>query len=89
MRQVAKPTEVAGGVVEGLGETSEATNDDEDAGEEEDRDSQETEGVDLSSEGEGTHTSMSTRSESKPYSSVTHRCEVRYFCFLLMQQSLR
>lgn len=39
-------------------------------------------GVGVNSEGEGRQTdsgSMSSRSESKPYSSVTHKCEVRYF----------
>lgn len=40
-------------------------------------------GVGVNSDGEGRQTdsgSMSSRSESKPYSSVTHKCEVRYFC---------
>lgn len=40
-------------------------------------------GVGVNSEGEGRQTdsgSMSSRSESKPYSSVTHKCEVRYLC---------
>lgn len=39
--------------------------------------------VGVNSEGEGRQTdsgSMSSRSESKPYSSVTHKCEVRYLC---------
>lgn len=42
-------------------------------------------GVGLLSEGEGRQTdsgSMSSRSESKPYSSVTHKCEVSCFCLL-------
>lgn len=40
-------------------------------------------GVGVNSEGEGRQTdsgSMSSRTESKSYSSVTHKCEVRYFC---------
>lgn len=43
-------------------------------------------GVSLLSADEGRQTdsgSMSSRSESKPYSSVTHKCEVRCFCLLV------
>ena len=54
--------------------------DDEEGSGEEDGDTDElVEGVDSGSEREGRQTqstSMSSRSESKPYSSVTHKCEV-------------
>lgn len=84
-KKVAEPTEVAEEQEEGSGEMGDGEADDddeeEDAGEEDSEASQQAGGVDLSSEGEGRQTasaSMSTRSESKPYSSVTHKCEVRH-----------
>lgn len=82
---MAEPTEVAEEPEEGSGETDyvEADDDDEGGGEEESEDIEHEGGVDFSSEGEGRQTaseSMSTRSESKPYSSVTHKCEVRNIC---------
>lgn len=88
-KKVAEPTEVAGEQEEGSGEMADGEADDdddeeeeeEDAGEEDSEASQQAGGVDVSSEGEGRQTasaSMSTRSESKPYSSVTHKCEVRH-----------
>lgn len=60
-------------VVDGEGD-----NDEEGTGEEDGEDTERVGGVDSGSEGEGRQTastSMSSRSESKPYSSVTHKCE--------------
>lgn len=75
-------TEVKGQQKEGSTEVAdgEADFDEEDIQEEDSEVSPQVEGADLSSDGEGRQTpsaSMSTRSESKPYSSVTHKCEVR------------
>lgn len=64
-------------------ESCNATDDEEGPGKVDDDACEHVGGVGLSSEGEGRQTdsgSMSSRSESKPYSSVTHKCEVRYFC---------
>lgn len=88
MKKVAEPTEFSEEPEEGSGETDyvEADDDDDDeegGGGEEGEDIEHEGGVDFSSEGEGRQTaseSMSTRSESKPYSSVTHKCEVRNIC---------
>lgn len=65
-------------------EDGEAEDEDEEGAGEDNADvSQEVEGVDSSSERDGRQTlaaSMSSRSESKSYSSVTHKCEVRGLC---------
>lgn len=59
------------------GDTGDGEADDEEgAGEEDGEVSQQAGGVDSSSE-RAQSASMSSRSESKPYSSVTHECEVR------------
>lgn len=80
-----KKTTESGEVAEDQEDSSmEAEDEDEDgAGEDNADDSQEVEGVDSSSERDGRQTlaaSMSSRSESKSYSSVTHKCEVRGLC---------
>lgn len=64
-------------------ESCNATDDEEGCGKVDGNSCEHVGGVSLSSEGEGRQTdsgSMSSRSESKPYSSVTHKCEVRCFC---------
>ncbi|XP_051281410.1 zinc finger and BTB domain-containing protein 17 isoform X2 [Dicentrarchus labrax] len=77
-KKLAEPAEVAGEQEDDPEETGDgetADDDEEEAGEE---DGELVDGVDSSSEGEGRQTqsaSMSSRSESKPYSSVTHECE--------------
>lgn len=81
-KKVVELTEAKGQQKEGSREVGdgEADFDEEDVQEEEGEVSPQLEGADLSSDGEGRQTpsaSMSTRSESKPYSSVTHKCEVR------------
>lgn len=66
----SKPEEKMGGMG--------ADSDEADGEELDGEDSQQAEDVDPSSKVEGRQmASMSTRSESKPYSSVTHKCEVR------------
>lgn len=77
-----KGAEQAGEQEEDSGETGigEADNDEDGAEEEDGEVSQEMEGVDPGSDADSRQTgsaSMSSRSESKPYSSVTHKCEVR------------
>lgn len=77
-KKVEELTEVKGEQKE-VGD-GEADFDEEDVQEDDGEVSPQVEGLDLSSDGEGRQTpsaSMSTRSESKPYSSVTHKCEVR------------
>lgn len=72
-----EPAEVASEPEEKTG-GMEAYSDEADGEELDGEDSQQAEGVDPSSKVEGGQmASMSTRSESKPYSSVTHKCEVR------------
>lgn len=74
------PAEVAGEQEDDSAETGDGEADDEEAGDEDDEVGQEVGEVDSSSEGDGRQSqsaSMSSRSESKPYSSVTHKCEVR------------
>lgn len=64
-------------------ESCNATDDEEGTGKVDNNACEHVGGVGVNSEGEGRQTdsgSMSSRSESKPYSSVTHKCEVRYFC---------
>ncbi|XP_034446746.1 zinc finger and BTB domain-containing protein 17 isoform X2 [Hippoglossus hippoglossus] len=77
--KVAEPTEVTEGEEDEFVETGDGEVDEEDGdGEEDGEVSQQEEGVDSGSEMEGRQTlsaSMSNRSESKPYSSVTHKCE--------------
>ncbi|CAB1427273.1 unnamed protein product [Pleuronectes platessa] len=81
--KVAESTEVTEGeedefVENGDGEVDDEDGDGEEDGEEDGEVSPQEEGVDSGSEMEGRQTlsaSMSNRSESKPYSSVTHRCE--------------
>lgn len=83
-KKATEPAEVAREQEEDSGEAGDGEDDDdeeEEAGEEDGEVSQQMGGVDWSSEGEGRQTSsasMSSRSESKPYSSVTHECEVRH-----------
>lgn len=72
-----EPAEVASDPEEKTGGT-EADSDEADGEELDGEDSQQAEDADPSSKAEGRQmASMSTRSESKPYSSVTHKCEVR------------
>lgn len=78
--KAVEPEEVAGEQGEQEDDDGEADDDEEEAGEDDSEVSQPEGGADSSSEGEGRQTastSMSSRSESKPYSSVTHKCEVR------------
>lgn len=71
------PAEVTGEQDDDSGETGDGEADDEEgAGEEDDEVSHEVGGADSSSE-RAQSASMSSRSESKPYSSITHKCEVR------------
>lgn len=66
----SEPEEKMGGM--------EADSDEADGEELDGEDSQQAEDADPSSKVDGRQmASMSTRSESKPYSSVTHKCEVR------------
>nr|XP_020468276.1 zinc finger and BTB domain-containing protein 17 isoform X2 [Monopterus albus] len=77
-KKVAELAEVAEGQEDDSGETDDWEADEEGAGEEDGEVSQQVGGVDMSSESDGRQTqsaSMSSRSESKPYSSVTHKCE--------------
>ncbi|GLD51562.1 zinc finger and BTB domain-containing protein 17 [Lates japonicus] len=78
-KKVAEPAEVAEGQEDDSGEIADGAADDEDDGGDEDGEvSQQVGGVDSGSEREGRQNqsaSMSSRSESKPYSSVTHKCE--------------
>lgn len=80
-KTVIDSTEVSEGQEDDSGETGNEEADDKDEeGDEDGEASQQEEGVDLSSEGDGKpgqSGSMSSRSESKSYSSVTHKCEVR------------
>lgn len=72
-----EPAEVASEPEEKTG-SMEADSDEADGEELDGEDSQQAEDDDPSSKVEGRQmASMSTRSESKPYSSVTHKCEVR------------
>ncbi|XP_039903350.1 zinc finger and BTB domain-containing protein 17 [Simochromis diagramma] len=79
--KVAEPTGVAEGQEEHSLETGDVEvddNDDNEDGEEDDEISQQMEGDSPSSERDGRQAQsacMSSRSESKPYSSVTHKCE--------------
>ncbi|XP_068599450.1 zinc finger and BTB domain-containing protein 17 [Brachionichthys hirsutus] len=71
---MAEPAEVA----EEPEEDSREIDEEETENDDEEGDGDGEEDIDLSSEGEGRQTastSMGTRSESKPYSSVTHKCE--------------
>lgn len=81
-KKVVEPAEAAGEQEDDCVETGgDGEADDEEGSGEEDGEVDElVEGVDSGSEREGRQTqstSMSSRSESKPYSSVTHKCEVR------------
>lgn len=79
-KKVAEPAEVARGEEDDSGELGDGEADDEEAAADEECDGSQGEGVDSSSERDGRQTQsacMSSRSESKPYSSVTHKCEVR------------
>nr|XP_019944267.1 PREDICTED: LOW QUALITY PROTEIN: zinc finger and BTB domain-containing protein 17 [Paralichthys olivaceus] len=76
--EVSEPTEMAEGEEDEFVETGDGVDDDDEDGEEDGEVSQQEEGADSGSEIEGRQTqsaSMSNRSESKPYSSVTHKCE--------------
>eukprot|EP00064_Thunnus_orientalis_P017431 superscaffoldBa00003701_g17513 len=79
-KKVAEAAEVARGEEDDPGELGDGEADDEEAAAEEDGEgSQQGESVDSSSERDGRQTQsacMSSRSESKPYSSVTHKCEI-------------
>ncbi|XP_076598099.1 zinc finger and BTB domain-containing protein 17 isoform X1 [Chaetodon auriga] len=84
VKKVVEPEEEAREQEEDSGEAGDGEADDDDdddeegTGEEDDEVRQQAGRVDWSSEGEGRQTasaSMSSRSESKPYSSVTHECE--------------
>lgn len=81
-KKVAEPAEVAEEQEDDSGEIADGAADDEDDGGDEDGEvSGQVGGVDSGSEREGRQNqsaSMSSRSESKPYSSVTHKCEVRH-----------
>ena len=78
---MVEPAEEAGEQQDDCAETGDGEADDEEgSGEEDDEVSEQVDGVDSGSERDGRQTqsaSMSSRSESKPYSSVTHKCEVR------------
>uniref|UniRef100_A0A3P8SPL7 Zinc finger and BTB domain-containing protein 17 n=1 Tax=Amphiprion percula TaxID=161767 RepID=A0A3P8SPL7_AMPPE len=78
-KKVAEPVAVAEGQEDDSVETGDGEADDEEGlGEEDDEISHQVGGVSSSSEGDGRQAqsaSMSSRSESKPYSSVTHKCE--------------
>lgn len=78
-------TEVAGQPEDYPEETCNAADDEEGTGKVDNNTCEHVGGVGLISEEEGKQTDsgcMSSRSESKPYSSVTHKCEVRCFCLL-------
>ncbi|XP_032377172.1 zinc finger and BTB domain-containing protein 17 isoform X2 [Etheostoma spectabile] len=78
-KKVAEPAEETGEEQDDCAETGDGEADDEEgSGEEDDEVSEQVDGVDSGSERDGKQTqsaSMSSRSESKPYSSVTHKCE--------------
>lgn len=82
-QKVEETAEVVGEEVSDSGEAIDGTADEEEEGaaaEEDGEGSPLGEGVDSSSERDGRQSQsacMSSRSESKPYSSVTHKCEVR------------
>lgn len=85
-------TEVAGQPEDYPEETCNAADDEEGTGKVDNNTCEHVGGVGLISEEEGKQTDsgcMSSRSESKPYSSVTHKCEVRCFCLLVSAQTTR
>lgn len=85
-KKIAELAEVAEGQEDDSCEAVNGEADDEDGiEEEEDEISQQAEGGSSSSErdGKAQSASMSSRSESKPYSSVTHKCEVRNIIFTI------
>lgn len=84
-RKITGATEAAGQPEDYPEETYNAANDEEGTGKEDNNTCEHVSGVSSISEEEGRQAdsgSMSSRSESKPYSSVTHKCEVRCFCLL-------
>lgn len=84
-RKMTGVTEAAGQPEDYPEDTCNAANDEEGTGKADHNTCEHVGGVDLISEEESRQTdsgSMSSRSESKPYSSVTHKCEVRCFCLL-------
>lgn len=78
-------TEAAGQLEDYSEETCNAADDEDSTGKVDSNTCKHVGGVSLISEEEGRQTdsgSMSSRSESKPYSSVTHKCQVRCSCLL-------
>lgn len=84
-RRMTGTAEAAGQAEDYPEETGNGADDEEGPGKVDNNTCEHVGGVGLISEEEGRQAdsgSMSSRSESKPYSSVTHKCEVRGFFFL-------